>query len=50
MNDEDETKQVRQRICELHIRPSPLKQSKDQFILYEEFDAYDNDGCGHKGP
>ena len=50
VNDEGDTKQVRKRIDELHIRPSPLEQSKDQFILYEEVDAYENDGCSHEGP
>ena len=50
VNDEDDTKQVRQRIDEIHIRPIPLEQSKDQFILYEEADAYENDGCGNEGP
>ena len=50
VNDEDDTKQLSQRVDELHIRPSPLEKSKDQFILYEEVDAYENDGCGHEGP
>ena len=50
VNDEDYTKQLRQRIDKLHIRPSPLEQCKDQFSLYEEVDAYENDGCGHEGP
>ena len=50
VNDEDDTKQLRQTVDELHIRPSHLEQSKDQFILYEEVDAYENDGCGHEGP
>ena len=50
VNDEDDTKQLRQRVDELHIRPSPLEQSKYQFNLYEEVDAYENDGCGHEVP
>ena len=50
MNDEDDTKQLRERVDEFHIRPSSLEQSKDQFILYEEVDAYDNNGCGHEVP
>ena len=50
MNDKDETKQLRQRVDKLHIRPRPPEQSKDQFIMYEEVDAYENDGCGHEGP
>ena len=50
VNDEHETKKLRQRVDKLHIRPSPPEQSKDQFIMYEEVDAYENDGCGHKGP
>ena len=50
VNDENDTKQLRQRVDEIHIRPSPLEQSKDQFILYEEVYAYENDGCGHEGP
>ena len=49
VNDEDDTKRLMQRLDELHIRPSPPEQSKDQFILYE-VDAYENDGCGHEGP
>ena len=50
VNDEDDTKQLRHRVYELHIRPIPLEQSKDHFILYEKVDAYENDVCGHKGP
>ena len=50
VNGEDDTKKLRQRVDELHISPSPQEKSKDQFILYEEVDAYENDGCGHKGP
>ena len=50
VNDEDDTKQLIQRVDEVHIRPIPPEKSKDQFILYEEVDAYENDGFGHKGP
>ena len=50
VNDEDDKKQLRHRVVDIHIRPSPLEQSKDQFILYEEVYAYENDGCGHEGP
>ena len=50
VNDEDDIKQLRQRVDELHIRLSPPEQSKDHFIMYEEVDAYVNDGCGHEGP
>ena len=44
------TQNMRERVDELHIRPSPPEQSKDQFIMYEEVDADENDGCGHEGP
>ena len=50
VNNEDDIKKLRERVDELHIRKSPPKQSKDQFILYEEVDAYENNGCGHEGP
>ena len=50
VNDKDDTKQLRQRVDEIHIRPIPPEQSKYQCILYEEVDAYENDGCGHKRP
>ena len=50
VNNEDDTKQMRERVDEFHIRPSSPEQSKDQFILYEEVDAYENNGCGHEGP
>ena len=50
VNDEDATKKLRERVDKLHIRPSPPEQSKYQFIMYEEVDAYENDGCGHEGP
>ena len=50
VNDEYDTKQLRERVDEFHIRPSPPKQSKDQFIMYEEVDAYENNGCGPEGP
>ena len=43
-------KKLRERVNELHIRPSHTEQSKVEFILYEEVDAYENGGCGHKGP
>ena len=32
VNDEDDTKQLRDRVDVLHIRPSPPEQSKDQSI------------------
>ena len=44
------TQNMRERVDEVHVRLSPLEQSKYQFILYEEIDAYENDGCGHEGP
>jgi hypothetical protein len=44
VSDEDETKQLREKVDYRHIRPSPPEQSKDQFNLYEEVDAYENDG------
>ena len=50
VNDEDDIKQLRHRVDELHIRPIPLEESKDHFIMYEEVHAYENDGCGHEGP
>ena len=50
VNDDDDTKQLRERVDKLHIRPSPSEQSKEQFIMYEEVDAYENDGCGHEDP
>ena len=36
VNDEDDTKQLRERVDKLHIRPSPPEQSKDQFIHNHE--------------
>ena len=39
VNNEDDTKQPRQRVDELHIRPSPPKESKDEFIMYEEVEG-----------
>ena len=50
VNYEDDTKQLREKVDEFHIRPSSLEQGKDQFILYEEVDAYENNGCGHECP
>ena len=50
VNDEDDIKQLRERVDEFHIRPSYIGQIKYQFILYEEVDAYENNGCGHEGP
>jgi hypothetical protein len=44
MSVDDETKQLREKVDNYHTNPSPLEQSKDQFNLYEEFDAHDNDG------
>ena len=50
VNDEIDTKPLRERVDKLHIRPSPPEQSKEQFIMYEEVDAYESDGCSHEGP
>ena len=33
VNDKDDTKQPRERVDELHIRPSPPEHSKYQFIF-----------------
>ena len=40
VNDEDDTKQLRERVDKLHIRPSPPEQSKDQFIHNHEYIIY----------
>lgn len=44
VSDEDETKQLREKVDSRHIRPNPPEQSTDKYTLYEEVDAYENDG------
>jgi hypothetical protein len=44
VSNEDERKQLRHKLNNCHTRTSPPKKSKYQFNLYDEFDAYENDG------
>jgi hypothetical protein len=43
MSIEDETKQLREKVDNYHTKPSPLEKSIDQFNMYQEVDADEND-------